>query len=96
MLDKSNTPPSTLFKASKIAQEHGLRYVYLGNIHDPIVSSTYCRQCGETLIGRDCYELSTWKLSSEGECKKCGIKCAGVFDGPPGTWGRKRQAIEMR
>ena len=95
MLDKSNTPPSTLFKAREIAQKHGLRYVYLGNIHDFSGSSTYCHRCGEILIGRDWYELSTWKLTPEGECQKCGTECAGVFDGLPGTCGRKRQACTI-
>jgi len=95
MLDKANTPPNTLFKAQKIAQKHGLRYVYLGNIHDFNGSSTYCHKCGETLIGRDWYELSTWGLTSEGKCRKCGAGCSGIFDGLPGTWGRKRKVIEF-
>jgi len=95
MLDRTPTPQSTLFKARKIAQKHGLRYVYLGNIHSLSGSSTYCHQCGETLIGRDWYELSSWNLTPEGQCKKCGTECAGVFDGPPGTWGRKRQQCHI-
>ena len=96
MMNKPSTPPSTLFKAREIAKSHGLRHVYLGNIHDFNGTSTYCYQCGEILIGRDWYELSTWNLSLDGDCKKCGTKCVGVFDGAPGTWGRKRQAIEVR
>jgi pyruvate formate lyase activating enzyme len=96
MLDKSNTPPSTLFKARKIAQEHGLRYVYLGNIDDFSGSSTYCRHCEEILIGRNWYELSAWNLMPGGECQKCDTKCAGIFDESPGTWGRKRQVIDIR
>ena len=95
MLDRTSTPQSTLFKARKIAQKHGLRYVYLGNIHSLSGSSTYCHQCGETLIGRDWYELSSWNLTPEGQCKKCGTVCAGVFDGPLGTWGRKRQQCHI-
>ena len=95
MLDRTPTPQSTLFKARKIAQKHGLRYVYLGNIHSLSGSSTYCHQCGETLIGRDWYELSSWNLTPEGQCKKCGTECAGIFDGLPGTWGRKRQQCHI-
>ena len=96
MMNKPSTPPSTLFKAREIAKSHGLRHVYLGNIHDFNGTSTYCHQCGEILIGRDWYELSTWNLSLDGDCKKCGTKCVGVFDGSHGTWGRKRQTIEVR
>jgi pyruvate formate lyase activating enzyme len=95
MRDKPNTPADTLYMARKIARDHGLRYVYLGNIHDYEGSSTYCHNCGETLIGRDWYELSTWKLTADGHCETCGSSCAGVFDGAAGTWGRKRQSIRM-
>ncbi len=95
MLDKSNTPASTLFKARKIALRHGLRYVYLGNIHDFNGSSTYCHKCSEIIIGRDWYDLSAWALTPGGQCQKCGTECAGVFEGPPGTWGRKRQSVNL-
>ncbi len=95
MRDIPHTPAETLKKARKIALENGLRYVFLGNVHDFEESSTYCHDCGETLIGRDWYELSTWNLTPDGHCQKCGTACAGVFEGPAGTWGRKRQAIRM-
>ena len=55
MLDKPNTPPSTLTRARAIALSKGLRYVYTGNVHDPEGSSTYCHSCKELLIGRDWY-----------------------------------------
>ena len=41
MLDKPKTPPETLERARNIAMECGLRYVYLGNIHNHEASSTY-------------------------------------------------------
>lgn len=93
MTDKPNTPPETLIRAREIAQSYDLRYVYLGNIHDKVGSSTYCHNCGSVLIGRDWYELSDWGLSADGDCTTCGTTCAGVFDGPPGDWGRKRQPV---
>lgn len=95
MMDKNATPPSTLFKARKIAKNHGLRYVYVGNVRSLNGSSTYCHECGETLIGRDWYELSTWNLTLGGHCKNCGTKCAGIFNGPPGKWGRNRQQCKI-
>ena len=96
MMDKENTPPATLIRARQIARSYGLRYVYLGNIHDKQGSSTYCHNCGETLIGRDWYELSTWALSADGHCEKCGTACNGVFDGPPGDWGRQRRRVRLK
>jgi pyruvate formate lyase activating enzyme len=96
MLDTPATPPRTLRTARRIARQVGLRYVYTGNIHDPAGQSTYCPACDATLIGRDWYELTEWNLSPAGCCVACGTPCAGVFDGAPGHWGRRRQSISVR
>jgi pyruvate formate lyase activating enzyme len=95
MTDKPNTPPETLQMARRIARKNGVRYAYTGNVHDSDGGSTYCQSCGETLIGRDWYELSTWNLSDDGNCTSCGTPCAGVFDGPAGDWGRKRVPLKF-
>lgn len=93
MTNKPNTPPDTLTRARNIALGYGHRYVYTGNVNDQVGGSTYCHNCGETLIGRNRYQLSTWNLTADGHCKNCGTACAGVFDGPPGDWGRNCQPI---
>ena len=95
MRDLPRTPHATLTKARAIALQNGVRYAYVGNVHDLAQESTYCHACGETLIGRDWYQLSTWKLDDNGRCLKCGEPLAGVFDGPPGNWGAKRLPISM-
>jgi pyruvate formate lyase activating enzyme len=95
MMDTPPTPPQTLRDARRIAMEAGIRYVYTGNIHDPAGQTTYCRGCGATLIGRDWYDLTAWRLSAEGRCLECGTPCAGVFDAAPGSWGRRRQPIRV-
>jgi len=95
MMDTPATPKATLSMARRIAMENGVRYAYTGNVHDFEGESTYCHQCGETLVGRDWYELSTWNLTDDGHCTGCGESCAGVFDGPAGTWGAKRQPIRL-
>ena len=96
MMDIPATPFSTLSMARRIALKNGVRYAYTGNVHDFEGESTYCHSCGEMLIGRDWYQLSTWALSADGHCQKCGTACAGIFDGPPGTWGPKRQRVILR
>jgi pyruvate formate lyase activating enzyme len=96
MRDIPATPPATLSRARAIALQYGLHYVYVGNVHDRAGSSTYCTGCGTELIGRDWYELSTWHLSDAGACLTCGAHLPGVFDGPPGAWGRKRQPIQIQ
>ena len=95
MTDKPNTPPKTLKRARDIALKNDMRYVYMGNVHDLAGSSTYCHFCGQMLVGRDWYELSTWNLSHDGCCNKCGTPCAGVYDGPAGDWGAKRQPLRI-
>ena len=96
MNDKQRTPTQTLTDARETALRHGLRYVYTGNVHDEDGGSTLCHQCGATLIGRDWYELTAWGLTSDGRCATCRTPCAGVFEGPPGRWGRKRQRVRLR
>ncbi len=53
---KLNAPPTpiqTLKRAENIAYQHGLNYVYLGNV--PTSIKTYCKTCKRELIVRDLY-----------------------------------------
>ncbi len=95
MMDKPRTPLQSLVDARKIALAAGVRHAYIGNAHFPEGDSTYCHSCGTMLIGRDWYQLSSWNLTDNGRCGKCGEACAGVFDGPPGTWGRRRRPVRL-
>jgi pyruvate formate lyase activating enzyme len=98
MRDKQATPIATLKRSRSIAIKNGLRYVYTGNVHDFSGSSTYCHHCGELLIGRDWYDLSTWNLAIENRraiCKLCRTPVAGNFENRPGTWGSRRQAVRI-
>jgi pyruvate formate lyase activating enzyme len=95
MLDKPNTPASTLSMARRIALEAGVRYAYVGNVHDVGRQSTYCHQCGVCLIERDWYALGRWHLDGEGRCRSCGVSCAGIFEVEPGRWGPKRIPVRL-
>jgi len=99
MTDLPDTPIETLRRARQIALKNGVRYAYTGNVHDPEGDSTYCHNCGDLLIARDWYEINTWAVSFEGNytgnCRNCGTPLAGVFDGPPGDWGRKRMPVKI-
>ncbi len=88
MRDVPATPPATLTRAREIALRNGVRYAYTGNVHDRAGDSTYCPGCGARVIERDWYQLGEWGLTGDGHCTACGTRVAGVFDGPPGTWGR--------
>ncbi len=96
MRDHPPTPPATLTMARQIALKNGLRYVYTGNVHDEAGGSTYCHQCGQKLIGRDWYILTTWNLTDDGRCNDCGTLCAGVFDESPGSWGSRRLPVRLK
>ncbi len=90
------TPKSTLTRSREIARDAGLRYVYTGNVHDFDGSSTYCNGCGERLIGRDWYELSTWDIvvaGGQAACRHCAAPVAGVFEAEQGQWGARRQPV---
>ncbi len=95
MMDKPATPASTLIRAREIASAAGLRYVYTGNVHHEATQTTWCHGCGARLIGRDWYALTAWNLTDEGRCRECATPCAGVFDGAPGAWGRRRVPVRL-
>jgi len=98
MMDKPSTPLQALIRSRDIALKNGLHYVYTGNVHDFKGSSTYCYNCGDTLIGRDWYELSIWNMTIEndqGSCSNCGTPVAGVFDDLPGQWGARCLPIHI-
>ena len=100
MMDVPPTPPETLVRAREIAMNNGVRYAYTGNVHDKEHQSTYCHACGGILIGRDWYELSEFNVTTTGNypgnCTACGAEVPGRFDGPAGTWGRKRQPLRIQ
>jgi pyruvate formate lyase activating enzyme len=89
------TPPETLTRARRIAMEHGLRFVYTGNVHDPEGGTTYCSGCGKAVLVRDWYEILACALR-DGACDACGTAIPGVWDGAPGTWGSRRARVRIR
>lgn len=95
LTDHIPTPLTTLRHARAIARANGLRYVYTGNVPNPEGAQTICHRCNTVLIRRHGYEIDTWRLTSDGRCMACGEPCAGVFHGPPGDWGSRRQPVRI-
>ena len=95
MQSHERTPLQTLLRARDVARQAGLRHVYIGNVHHPAAQSSYCSGCGAQVIGRDWHQVSDWGLDDFGGCVTCGTAFPGIIDGPPGTWGRKRQPVRM-
>ena len=63
MRDTPPTPPETLIRARQIALAAGIRYAYVGNVHDVKNESTYCHNCGTMLIERDWHEIGRYNLN---------------------------------
>jgi pyruvate formate lyase activating enzyme len=95
MRDVPHTPPETLRLARRIALERGLRYVYTGNVHDPAGGTTECPGCGAAVVQRDWYDIGRYELTDSGACLHCGHQLPGVYDGPVGTWGRRRMPVQV-
>ncbi len=79
MRDKNPTPHSTLIKARKLALKAGIKYCYVGNVHDYEGETTYCPNCGKPLIKRDWHSVYENNLV-DGKCPDCGTAIAGVFE----------------
>jgi pyruvate formate lyase activating enzyme len=95
MRDVPPTPPATLRRARRIALEHGLRYVYTGNVHDPDGGTTRCPGCGRAVVVRDWYDIVDYRLDPAGACAGCGTPLPGRYDGPVGGWGRRRMPVRL-
>lgn len=78
MRDKSRTPTSTLKQAREIAKKTGIKYCYLGNVHDPEGQTTYCPSCNAPVIKRDWHSVLQNHLSG-GKCEICKNRVAGIF-----------------
>ena len=94
LIDRRPTPLATLQAAYDIAREEGLRYVYVGNVHDPQRQQTYCPDCGRAVIRRAGYTIEGFDIR-DGRCTGCGSPIAGRFDAFAGTWGSRRLPIRI-
>lgn len=79
MRDRGPTPLSSLEMAWAIGKEAGLQYVYVGNVPGDERNSTFCPECGKTVIGRSGFAVLAKNLKN-GKCAACGRSVAGVFE----------------
>lgn len=78
LTDLPPTPIESMIMARDIAQEKGLKYVYLGNVPQEDGENTYCPSCQKLVIERRGYEV-TGNHVVQDKCEYCGYKIAGVF-----------------
>ncbi|MDO8301883.1 MAG: AmmeMemoRadiSam system radical SAM enzyme [Sedimentisphaerales bacterium] len=77
-LTSEATPSDTLQRAYEIGKAAGLRYVYMGNVPGVREENTFCHHCGEMLIERIGYTISTNKIRNS-KCPMCETAIAGQF-----------------
>lgn len=80
MTDHGPTPMATLDTAMELGRQAGLHYVYGGNLGDmrPDLEHTRCFHCGELLITRQGFTVTSVKLC-DGACPTCGTGIAGIW-----------------
>ena len=77
LTDKPRTPASTLKRAREIARSSGIKYCYVGNVHDAEGQTTRCPECKTALIRRSWHDIIENKLSNS-RCR-CGQIIPGRF-----------------
>ena len=80
------TPIERLVRARQVALEMGVKHVYLGNVHDSSLTSTWCSRCGRMLVRRYGLSAVVEALDAAGRCSGCGLPSGIVrveFDDTP-------------
>ena len=72
------TPIETLENAAQIADQEGLQYVYIGNVPGHPRNSTFCPNCGETIIQRSHFTVLDLQIL-EGRCAFCDQAIPGIW-----------------
>jgi len=94
-LDIPATPAETCQRARRQAVNLGLRHVYTGNVVDSAGQSTYCPQCGSTVIRRDGYSITSWELDGN-RCRLCNAEIAGRYaQAGPSKFGPHRLPVQV-
>lgn len=81
MMDVKETSSDDLMFAYTAGRTIGLKHVYVGNVIDRKLSSTYCSSCGTEVVGREGYSIYVKdELNSlKGKCPNCGTVLDGRF-----------------
>ena len=78
---KYDLPPTSVESLKELYEvaKNYLNFVYLGNVWDPKYESTVCPDCGNTVIQRHGYEVSTVGMTEDGRCNECGRQIAKMY-----------------
>jgi len=81
MTDRGRTPAATLARARAIGLDQGLRFVYAGNLPGALRhgEDTLCPGCGEVLVERVGFTVTSNRLTVSGTCSRCGTEIPGAW-----------------
>lgn len=69
-LQASPTTPRMLLRAREIFKQQ-LQHVYIGNVASSFEQNSYCHNCDNKLVTRECYNTEICGLDKAGKCNKC-------------------------
>ncbi|MBI1195433.1 MAG: AmmeMemoRadiSam system radical SAM enzyme [Gammaproteobacteria bacterium] len=95
MRDIPPTPLETVRRARRQAISAGLRYVYTGNVYDTDGGTTYCPSCGQAVIVRNGYDITTYHLDDDGRCLNCKTAIPGRYRHFNSAYGNRRQPVHL-
>jgi len=78
MQTHASTPSQTLTRARQIALNAGIKYCYVGNVHNPEAQTTFCPTCHAALIERNWHQVNSNSIRN-GSCMHCGSKIPGIW-----------------
>ena len=64
MMDRPRTPHESLLRGYEVARKTGIKFAYVGNVHDVEHQSTYCPSCRKLLIERDWHQLGRYHMNN--------------------------------
>lgn len=76
--DRQATPKEALEKASRIGEEAGLNYIYVGNVSGWGLD-THCPKCKKRIIHRENFGVLEYNIKA-GKCLNCNAPIVGVFE----------------
>jgi pyruvate formate lyase activating enzyme len=91
MTEPENTKSADLLRATEIARETGLRYIYAGNLPGRLANleNTYCPDCRKLLVERRGFQVLHYSLTADGRCPDCSHAIPGRWSGdfsPSKNW----------
>lgn len=97
MMERARTSAAQILKGVEIGYQHGLQYVYGGNLPGSLgkYENTSCHHCQALLIKRRGYLIQQYRITGKGTCPDCGTRIPGVWTKNPSNKKPSRSGFPM-